>query len=315
MANHSTPRIVVVGAGSIGGYYAARVAQFGGDVAVVARGETLQRIRQRGLRVRSTTHGDWTARLPAVAPSEIASLGTPDWVWIATKCYQTPEAIESIRPIVGPETLVMSLQNGVDNEEKLVEAFGRERVLGAMTVLIGAHCEEPGVLDHVGESRLVFGEYPRGESPRVVALADFLTRHGVFAVVSADVECELWRKLMVNNALNATSALTRLDTRRLTHGPASEPVVQRMMHEVHAVGLARGVPLDPGDPDRMLDLLRGFDGIQTSMLWDLENGKQMEVEALVGFVVRTGAALGVPTPVNDLVYPLLLAMEEKRKES
>jgi 2-dehydropantoate 2-reductase len=308
----ASPRILVVGAGGVGGYYAARVFAHGADVAVVARGDNLRAIREHGLRVRSGVDGEWVARLEAISPEELPGRAPPDWIWIATKAYDTPAIVETIRPLVGSQTLVTSLQNGVENEEILARAFGRERVLGAMTVLIGARLVEPGVIEHVGESRFVFGEYPRGESARSAALADFLVRHGVRAVLSNDVEAELWRKLMINDALNGLSALTRLDTNTLTNDPATAELVRRMMAEVHAVATRRGVPLPEDEPDRLIAMLRGFDGIRTSMLHDVEHGRPTEVEAIVGIVVRGGRELRIPTPLNDVVYALVSAMDRRR---
>lgn len=300
-------RVLVVGAGGIGGFFGAVLARAGVDVTFVARGVHLEAIRRNGFRVQSETYGNWSSRAPALAASDVATYGKADLVWIAVKAMDTVAACDAVAPAVGNETLLMSLQNGVESEPLMISRFSADRVLGAMTVLAGAHLTEPGAIAHTGESRLVFGEYPRGLSPRTEVLAAFLVGKGVRAILSEKIEAELWKKLMLNNAANGLSGLTHLDTHDLTHFPETRDLFLRMMREVYEVGARLGVDLSPGDPEEMLALLSGFAPFRTSMLHDIERGRPFEVEAIVGVIVREARRLGIPAPVNDLVHALLQA--------
>ncbi len=302
-------KIAVIGAGGVGGYFGARLASAGLPVTFVARGAHLAAIRERGLTLRSTVHGDLTVAAPAT--DDPATIGEVDVVLFCVKSNDTESAAQQIEPIVGPQTMIVSLQNGVDNEARIEAALGvrgRGRVLGGVAY-VAATLGAPGEVIHTGEGRLAAGEMAGGVSERVRRLARLCTDAGVPCQVASNITWVLWRKLLWNSAFNALTTIGRVTVRQLLEVPEAVATATAAMQEVAAVARARGLDLGGGAVADAIDFSWTLGDVKTSMLQDLERGKPLEREALNGVVVRYGRAAGVPTPVQETLFAALTLLD------
>jgi len=306
-------RWLIVGAGGIGATYGARLLSVGESVTFVARGAHLEAMQTLGLDV---SHATFRFQAPVDAVDEATLLRDRsaeqfDVIVLAFKTQETQAWLERFGDWLGQgSSLILSLQNGVDNEPWIADVVGTARTLGGLAVRIGAHIIEPGVIHVDGEARIVLGPWPNGvkgevDPYRAQEIGDALERTGIPVVVTQKIDVELWRKLMINVAVNPLSALTQLDTRTLSHDPPYAGAVRSMMEEVRAVGVADGVPLTDRDVEEMYELIRGFEAIKTSMLVDREKGRPLELSGLSGAITRRAERYGIPVPVTALVDGLL----------
>lgn len=297
-------RIAVMGAGALGGYFGGRLAQAGEDVAFIARGANLEALRRDGLRIESPL-GDAHLR-PVVAVDDPAEIGPVDAVLFLVKLYDTEAAARLLAPLLGPGTIVVSFQNGVDACEKIGAVVGPRRVMGG-TAVIPADLRAPGVVRHNGSfARLVFGAFGGGEDPRGLALLHAFERADVEAVWTGEIAVKIWEKFIVLSALSAVTTLTRLSIGPILADPLGRALFEAAIAETHAVGRRACPALGPEAGARALDLARGFPAtMRASMLDDLERGKRLELNDLSGAVVRIGRAHGVATPVHETVWKAL----------
>ncbi len=296
-------KIAVMGTGGVGGYFGARLAASGQDVHFIARGPHLAAIRADGLRVKSDA-GDVTIK-PAQATDDPADIGPADIVLFAVKLYDTDSAGRILAPLIGPETGVVDLQNGVDGEDELAAIVGREHVVGGVAY-ISARIEEPGVILHVGKgAKLTFGELDGQRSSRVEALAAACAAAGFNHEVSENISAAMWSKLAMLASMSAISCLTRLPVDQAMREPETLELFRAAMKEVADVAAAKGVTLPADALAGFTAVTRGGLSIRPSMLVDLERGKPLELDRLSGAVVRAGAELGVPTPFHSMALALL----------
>ena len=297
-------RIVIIGAGGVGGYFGARLAAAGEDVSVVARGEHLAAMQARGLQVLSSL-GDLRLH-PLRATDDPSSLGTADLVMIATKLWSTDESIATARSMMGPDSTVVSFQNGVQAEDRLIAAFGRERVLGGVAN-IAALIETPGVIRHNGNMALLqFGELGGHRSPRVDALEAACRRAGIDCRVPDDILRAIWEKFVFLASMSAMTSLTRLPVGPLREDPDTRALMRQMCEEVVALGRARGIAFGSEAADTILSRLDALPpGMVASMQGDLLRGNRLELPWLSGDVVRMGRESGVPTPAHALAVAVL----------
>ncbi|MFQ5895549.1 MAG: 2-dehydropantoate 2-reductase [Nitrospinota bacterium] len=307
-------RFAVMGAGGIGGYFGAMLARAGREVHFIARGQHLEAMRREGLRIRSVAPGEFTVWNHFT--DEPASVGPVDVVLFAVKSYHTEAAAEALVPQVEEDTAILTLQNGVDNEEKLAARFGRERVLGGAAYIFSI-IAAPGVIAQTaGPRRIVFGELAGGESARGRRLLEEFRACKVVAELSGDIWKELWTKFLFICGLSGITAIARATVGELRGNPGTRELLREVMEEVHRVGLARGVRLDADAVEKSMGLVDGLQPAMTSSLaYDLEHGKRLEVEALFGTVSRYGREAGVPTPANDFLCRVLALEEEKRRKA
>ncbi|MGI9260148.1 MAG: 2-dehydropantoate 2-reductase [Gammaproteobacteria bacterium] len=298
-------RIVMMGSGGVGGYFGGRMAAAGQDVTFIARGRHLDAIRADGLRIDSRDVGDVIVH-PAKASDDPAEVGIADYVIIGVKLWGTEEIGQSILPMVGPETTVVSLQNGVECDEVLAKIVGEERLIGGVA-FIASSVSEPGVIKHIGTmQRVVIGERSGGSSPRVSALYEALCSGGIDAEISDDIERTIWEKFVFLVALSATTASMRQTLGPIRDDPEKRAMLFGAMQETVAVGRARGINLPEDLADKRMKFVETLpDDMTSSMHHDLEAGNPLEVEWLSGAVARFGAELGVPTPINASVYEAL----------
>ena len=297
-------KVAIMGTGGVGGYFGSKLALGGCDVSFIARGAHLAAIKAGGLRVRSEL-GDLHVPSPKATDSP-AEVGPVDVVLFGVKLWDTEPAAKAIRPLVGPQTVVVSLQNGVVKDELLTAALGQHAVAGG-ACYIAATIIEPGVIGHAGTmQKLVFGEYGERQTERLQRFHEACVRAGIDAQVSDDIARVIWEKFVFLVGLSATTAATRSPIGKVRAHPASRRLLEAVMQEAVDVGRAEGVALAA---EFAQDRLRFCDQLPAdmtaSMLRDLERGNRLEVEWLSGDVSRRGLKLGLPTPFNTAVFDIL----------
>jgi 2-dehydropantoate 2-reductase len=293
-----------MGAGGTGGYFGALLARAGEDVTFIARGPHLDAIRARGLRVRSRLAGDFTVK--AQATDDPRGLGPADLVLFCVKSYSTDGAVETIRPLVGSHTMILSVQNGIDNEERIARVVGRKPVLGAVAH-VSSIIESPGVIAQTaGPGRIIFGELDGGVTARVERLLETFRGAGIAAEVHPTIRVALWEKFIFICGVSGMTALTRLPIGPILATPETCDMLRGTMAEVEAVARAEGVGVGPGAADQALAFARGFEpSARGSLYYDLAAGRRLELETLNGTVVRLGRHREIPTPMNLAIYAAL----------
>lgn len=306
-------RIAVMAAGAVGGYFGARLARAGHDVAFVARGRQLEALRARGLRVESPL-GD--VDLPDVqVTDDPASIGAVDLVLFSVKLWDTLEAAQAVKPLFGADTAVVSFQNGVVKDDILRQSLGTAHVMGGLCY-IAATIAEPGLIRHSGTlQKLVFGEYDGSLSPRVRQFRDACTGSGIDTEVSDQIERAIWEKFVFLVGLSGTTSLARTPIGPIRSHPRSRAFLHDTMREVVQVARALGVPLPSDYADDRLAFTDTVPASMTSsMHYDLEHGNRLEVPWLSGDVVERGAQLGLATPCNRAIFDILSVHSEGRAQ-
>lgn len=305
-------KILIMGTGGVGGYYGGLLAQQGNEVTFISRGAHLYAIRHEGLKVKSV-HGDFTV-FPANATEDPAKVEPADLILFCVKTYGTDEAAEAIRPAVGPQTVVMSLQNGIDAAERIGKVIGPEHVLGGVTWLSSA-VEAPGVIRQVSQfRRIVFGELNGGTSQRTQSIYEVLNQTGITVEISEDIRKVLWTKLVFIAAVSSVGSLTRMPMGDYRSIPETRSLLSRIMQEVEAVARAQGVNLERDVVQKWLEFVDdAAPQMKPSMQLDVETNRRTELESMVGVIGRKGREMGVSTPVVDFVYASLLPVELKAR--
>jgi 2-dehydropantoate 2-reductase len=323
-------KIVIAGAGAIGGYIGARLARAGGDVVLFARGPHLQAMRERGVRVISAD-GDFEVK-PA-ATGDLSTIGRADVVFLGVKAHGLTALAPQLRPLFGPETVVVSTQNGipwwyfqgiggeregwrlerVDPGGVIAAAIEPRRVVGSLAYF-ATDIVEPGVIRHTEGNRISLGEPHGSRSDRCRALAEALIAAGFRAPVTTRFRTEVWVKLLGNVAFNPISALTGGTLEELVRHPDTSAVIREVMAETEAVAARLAITL-PISIDQRMAGAEKVGAHKTSMLQDLEAGRPMELDAIVGAVVELGDRLGVPLPSTRTVYACAKLLDENRRRS
>jgi 2-dehydropantoate 2-reductase len=297
-------RIAVMGSGGVGGYVGARLAAAGQEVTFVARDTHLAAIREHGLALRSAL-GDVLIR-PAQASDDPGAIGPVGLVIFAVKLYDTEAAAAATRPLIGPQTGVVTLQNGVDSTELLARVLGRDHVIGGVAQ-IAAVIDQPGVIRHTGTmASFVFGELDGARSERVVALAGALQAAGVEHRVSEEIQRDIWDKMAFLATFAGLTALMRLPIGPIREDAETRAMLREGLAEASAVARARGIALPDDFGERTLVRCDRLPyEMKSSMLQDLERGRRLELPWLSGAIVRLGRDLGVPTPTHAFITTAL----------
>ncbi|GAA2409305.1 2-dehydropantoate 2-reductase [Actinomadura vinacea] len=308
-------RICVYGLGAVGGLIAARLARSGVPVSAVARGATLEAVRERGgLVLAEGADGERSAPIPVTAAADPDALGVQDVVVIAVKATALPAAAPSIARLTGPDTVLVPALNGIpwwffhglghdvrlestDPGGAVSAALPAGRVVGSV-VHLSAACPEPGVVRNPAGERIILGEPCGGGSDRVESVAGPLRRAGFEVEVSDRVQRDVWFKLWGNMTMNPLSALTGATSDRILDDPLVRGLASACMREAAEVGARIGLPID-ADPEERHAVTRGLGAIRTSMLQDVDAGRPIELDALVTSVTELGRRVGVPTPAID----------------
>jgi 2-dehydropantoate 2-reductase len=295
-------KIVMMGSGGVGGYYGARLQQAGHEVAFVARGAHAEAMRKNGLRIRSEL-GD--AQLSVRVLEDPAQAGATDLVVIAVKLWDTEDAARAVARV--PRAAVVSLQNGVDKDEVLAGALGRDRVLGGVTH-IGAVIAEPGVIAQTGKlQRITLGELDGSSTPRLQAIADAFRSAGVETVVSDDIRRVTWEKFVFLSALSGLTALTRKPIGEVRANPATRSLLLEALREAVAVARAEGAGLDDAFAQKLLQTIDSLPaGMLSSMAQDLLRGRRLELPWLSGAVVRRAEKHGLRVPAHQAIQAALI---------
>lgn len=300
-------KIAVLGAGGIGGYYGGLLARSGQDVTFIARGEHLAAIREHGLRVESV-HGDFEVH-PARATDDPAQVGSVDLVLVTVKSYDLVAAAKAARPLVGPETVVLPLLNGLDAAERLAAVFGDEHVLAGLAH-ISSSVAAPGVIRQISPvRRITFGERAATLArftPRAERIRAALAATDAQVVLTPTIDVALWEKFVFIASISGVCCIARQPVGPMLSTPEARQLYVNALEEVAAVGRARLVDLPPDVVRATLRLTEGFAPLtKPSMLVDLEAGRRLELEAMNGTVVRYGREAGVLTPVHNVIYAAL----------
>ena len=297
-------RIAVMGAGGLGGYFGARLCQGGADVRFIARGRHLEAMRREGLRV----EGPEPIHLPRVtATSDPAEVGVVDFVMFCVKLWDTEAALQQIRPMVGPDTTIISFQNGVLKDQYLRAAYPHSQIMGGVGY-VATTIDRPGVIRQTGPmQRLLFGEFDGSRSARGAALLEASLAGGIKAELSPNILREIWQKYVFLVGLSGTSTTIRKPIGPIRENPQTRAFLLDVMREVVAVGRAHGVDLAEDYAEVRLKLADevAYD-MTSSMHHDLERGNPLEVRWLSGGVVELGRQKGVPTPMNRAIYDILV---------
>ena len=324
-------RIVIAGAGAIGGYIGARLARNGADVVLFARGPHLKAMQERGLRVISAEEGEFEVK-PQVT-GDLSTIGQADVVFVGVKAHALTTLAPSLAPLFGPDTVVVSTQNGlpwwyfqniggeleglrlerVDPGGVIAQSIEARRVVGSLAYF-ATDIVEPGVIRHVEGHRLSFGEPDGTKSERAKKIAETMIAAGFRSPVTTRFRHEIWVKLLGNVAFNPISALTGGTLEELVRHPDTCALVRELMVETEAVAGKLGIEL-PISIDQRIAGAEKVGAHKTSMLQDLEAGRPMEIEAVVGAVVELGERLGVVMPSTRAVYACVKLLDEKKRRS
>ncbi len=297
-------RIAVMGTGGTGGFFGGLLAKAGEEVTFVARGAHLEAIRAKGLTVKSVLAGNFT--IPAKATDDPREIGPVDLVLFCVKAYDNALAAEQIRPLIGAETIVLSVQNGVDNEEQIGSAIGREHVVGCVSY-ISSTIESPGVISQTaGPGRIVLGEMEGGVSPRTERIQKTLKNAGIAAEVHPDIQVALWQKFITICGANGVTALTRLPMGLILACEEARQLLKGTMEEVEAVARAKGARVPQGIVEQSMAFFSSLEpSMRGSMYYDLAADRRLELDILNGAVFRLGQEHGIATPFNFVIYAAL----------
>jgi 2-dehydropantoate 2-reductase len=304
-------RFAILGSGAVGGYFGAKLAKAGQDVSFVARGAHLEAIRTRGLEVRSAQLGDFVVR--AAAESDTSRIGPVEVAIVSVKAYDNATALPMLKPLLGPDTVVLTLQNGVDSVDEVAAITGERHVLGGTTYVATA-LEGPGLIVQTGVHRsIIFGEVFGDTSkitPRVQAIADVLAAADIIVTPVADARVPIWDKFVYLAAFAGFTGASRLAIGHIWKYPHVQEMFYACSREIAAIAKAEGVTISTNRFEKLEEYMTNLPpSTRSSLLIDLEQGKRIEVEALQGAAVRRAAKHGVPVPIVSTLYALLKPWE------
>jgi 2-dehydropantoate 2-reductase len=301
-------KFAVFGVGAVGGYFGARLVQAGEDVVFIARGETLSALQSEGLRLDSI-NGDLA--LPTVNVTDVPErAGAVDVVLVGVKTWQVPEIADAIRPMLGEDTIVLPLQNGVEAADQLSEVLGRDHVCCALAKIF-CFLAGPGYVRHTGiDPYIAFGESDDRQSERIEKLLQVFLNAGIKAEIPADIMVALWEKFLFVVSWGGVGAVSRAPIGALRSLPQTRRMLERAMREIYDVARARGINLSENIVARSMDFIDSLPPVgTTSMQRDIAEGRPSEIDAWSGAVVRLGDSVGVEVPLNRFIYDSLQPLE------
>ncbi len=305
-------RIAVMGAGAVGGYFGAKLALAGNEVSFIARGAHLETMQRHGLGIRSF-QGDFHVRNATFTTSP-RDAGSADLVLFCVKSYDTERVANSLAPLIRADTTILSLQNGIDNPDKIARCCPTSGALAGV-VYIGSRVLQPGTIEHATGGRIVFGELGGSVGERTKAVEQTLASAKIPCEMSTDIRRAMWRKLVWNAAFCAIACLTRTTVREIVESESLTKLAVACMTEVLAAAKTQGFSLEPAVIDETLAFSRTLGDFKPSMLQDLEAGKPLEYEAFNGIVLKTLNEIGTDAPINQVFYGTLKYLDKRIKES
>jgi len=304
-------RIVVFGTGGVGGYFGGRLALAGEDVTFIARGEHLRAIRTSGLKVDSSD-GDFVIH-PAKATDNAGEVGEVELVILGVKAWQVPEAARAIKPVVGVNTTVLPLQNGVDAAAQLVAELGAERVIGGLCRIV-SFVVEPGHIRHAGfRPSIIIGELDNRQTERVTRVERVFKQTGVEISIAPDIQIALWTKFLFIAAFSGVGAIADAPAGVIRKDPERRGQIVSAMQEIYALAHARGIKLPADSVEKVMASVDALpEDATSSMQRDIAAGKPSELEAQNGAVVRLAREAGVDVPTHALIYETLKSRPHSR---
>ncbi|MFW5927747.1 MAG: ketopantoate reductase family protein [Thermoplasmatota archaeon] len=300
-------KICVMGAGSVGAYFGGRLASKNA-VSFIARGEHLESMIDQGLKIKSEVHDDFKISVNATDDPE--EIGPVDLVLFTVKAYDTEEAGKQIEPLIGEDTIILSLQNGIDNEEILADMYGKDKVIGGVAYIL-SKVEQPGVIHHESLGRVEIGELNRKVTERIKEIKSTFESSDISCDISRNIKQVLWQKLAFNCALNAMTALTDSSLDTILKINESSEVFEETVREAVKVGVASGVDMDEDELiSNLMKIARETGAMKSSMLYDKKKGKKLEIDPLNGKIVEMGEEFDIDTPMNKTLYGCLKIINE-----
>lgn len=304
-------KILIVGAGAVGGYFGGLLARSGEDVTFLARGEHLKAIQEKGLYIKSI-NGDFNVKINAVErPSDNDKY---DLIIIAVKSYDLSNACNNIKGTVKNDSVLMSLLNGVDSEEIIGNIFGIEKVIGSVA-FIGSQISEAGVISHTASGMITIGELDGSKSKRCKEILNIFERAKIPIKLSENIQKDIWAKMVWNTGFNAITALTGSLVSDVLSIPESRKIVEMTMKETVEVANKKGIRLSDDLAEKTVSKTLKAGEIKTSMLQDRENGKAMEIDSINGAIVRLGREMNIHVPVNETLYGALKVINKRLSSS
>lgn len=303
--------IVVFGAGGVGGYFGGKLAQAGNDVTFIARGKHLQAIKSNGLLIKSI-QGDFKVH-PKVT-DDVTNIKNPDLVILGVKSWQVEDVAVQLKPIISENTLVLPLQNGADNADRLRAILPHKNVLAGLCKIV-SRVESPGIIDHFAfDPEIVFGEYDNENSKRVQNLSMLFDNAGIKNKVSADIHLDIWKKFLFIATVSGIGALTRVEFGAMRDDEHIRQIMYQTANEIVAVANAKGITLTNDDIEMILKIVDNLNAKTTaSMQRDIMDGRPSELDNFNGYIVRQGKELHITTPANSFTYHCLWPQEKKAR--
>jgi len=301
--------ILIVGAGGVGGYYGAVLMKAGVNVSFLVTPRSLPILQSKGLTVKSKGEV-WNFRPPvSTNPEELCPC---DLIIIAVKRYDTDKVLDTIQPVVTKDTIIITIQNGIDGEEDILRRFSDANVLGGVAFL-ASKIEEPGVISHIGAGSLGIGELDGSESERVQSIVNLFKNAGIPTKLSKNILKTKWEKLCWNSVFNPLSVILNGPLDNILDSKDALDVAFRIFEEIRAVAEKRGIIIDAGLMDEQINVTQKLRGYHTSMFEDFSKGKPTEIDYFNGYVCREGVRSNVATPVNYTVTSLVKAIIFRHK--
>jgi 2-dehydropantoate 2-reductase len=300
-------QILMVGAGSVGGFFGARLAKHNPDVSFLLRPNTLEAVKQNGLTIRSAD-GTFTVK-PQVA-SDARELPRPDLIVLGVKAYDLDEVLNQIEPVLTEKTVILTLQNGIDTEDRLLARVQRDCVVGGVAYIY-SRIAEPGVIEHYKKGAVAIGELMGYESERLLAIRDLFTSAGIPCHLSKDIRRTKWEKMCWNCVFNPITVLIDDRVAKALDHREMMGVIRQIVGEVAAIAATLKVPLPLDMTERVVKASQEIRDIHTSMYDDWKAGRPTEIDSLNGYIVEQGRKLGIPTPVNEALTAMIKAVTVK----
>ena len=303
--------IVVIGAGGVGGYFGGKLAKAGFEVTFMARGKHLEAIKEKGLQVKSIL-GDFTVQTNAT--DNINDIKNPDLVLLGVKSWQVLEIAEQLKLVINENTMVLPLQNGADNADKLLSVLPKNNVLAGLCKIV-SKVESPGVIDHFAfEPEIIFAEYNNEDTVRIKEVKAVFDKAGFKNSISKDIQLDIWRKFLFITMVSGIGAITRVTYKYLQQSDQIKEIIWKTGEEVVSVANAKGIQLRKQDIEfSMQAFINSVPNTTASMQRDMMEGKPSELENFNGYIVNQGKRLGIETPTNAFIYHCLLPQEIKAR--
>jgi 2-dehydropantoate 2-reductase len=300
-------QILMVGAGSVGGFFGAHLAKNNPNVSFLLRPKTLAAVKQNGLTIRSAK-GSFTVHPPAA--SDPRDLQKPDLIILSVKAYDLDEVMDQIEPVLTDQTVILTLQNGVDTEDRILARFQRDCVVGGVA-FIYSKIAAPGVIDHYKKGAVAIGELMGHQSPRLLAIADLFKQAGIPCQLTDDVRRSKWEKMCWNCVFNPLTVMIDDKVAKALDHPEMLRVIHQIVGEVMAVAAAVKVPLAADMAEKVVRWTSEIRDIHTSMYDDWKAGRPTEIDFLNGYVAKVGREVGIPTPLNDLLTAVIKTITKR----